>query len=363
MSTNHLSGVDYTVSSAIASDVSSIGTYNLRSSTNKSVGSPTSFSVLTTSTSTQSLTEEEEDKCSDNVIIELKELKNQVNKEMFCRKCAEKHFDKKCNNLLVFAKAEEEALYRKALSMPFRIPEERDSWIASNRKGSEETLQCYKKHCANANLGWLDDCQSKPMNKVEVHLLSGIASRLVSKCACGHTMSIEPKEVIPHNGELSDTKKEQTNIGGTSNKPSVIYELNNQLVTGVQSCGGGGTQAEAIMASLSIPHGCHLRQNFSIYEENIGRIERDISDNLQMEALEREKVMTVEKENTKCRAYDGKILLTVSYDMGWSKRSSGNKYDSNSGHAHVIGYYTRQVIATKVFCKTCIVCDEAEKKI
>ena len=31
------------------------------------------------------------------------------------------------------------------------------------------------------------------------------------------------------------------------------------------------------------------------------------------------------------------VPLTVMYDMGWNKQSSGNKYDSISGHAFLIG--------------------------
>ena len=39
-----------------------------------------------------------------------------------------------------------------------------------------------------------------------------------------------------------------------------------------------------------------------------------------------------------------KIGLTVSYDMGWNKRSSGHRYDSLSGHAFIIDAYTRRII-------------------
>ena len=32
------------------------------------------------------------------------------------------------------------------------------------------------------------------------------------------------------------------------------------------------------------------------------------------------------------------VGLTMSFDMGWSKRSSGNTYDSLSGHAFFVGF-------------------------
>ena len=31
------------------------------------------------------------------------------------------------------------------------------------------------------------------------------------------------------------------------------------------------------------------------------------------------------------------VGITVSYDMAWQKRSSGQKYDSPSGHAFIVG--------------------------
>ena len=35
--------------------------------------------------------------------------------------------------------------------------------------------------------------------------------------------------------------------------------------------------------------------------------------------------------------------------MGWNKRSSGNRYDSNSGHAFIIGGITKKYWHARVF--------------
>jgi len=43
-----------------------------------------------------------------------------------------------------------------------------------------------------------------------------------------------------------------------------------------------------------------------------------------------------------------KIGITVSYDMGWNKRSTGKVYDSLSGHAFIIGCRTGNVIGMMV---------------
>lgn len=50
--------------------------------------------------------------------------------------------------------------------------------------------------------------------------------------------------------------------------------------------------------------------------------------------------------------------LTVGYDMGWNKRSSGNIYNSISGHGTMVGGYTKKVlqysnVRTYVRCVEC----------
>ena len=57
-----------------------------------------------------------------------------------------------------------------------------------------------------------------------------------------------------------------------------------------------------------------------------------------------------------------KFGLTVSYDMGWQRRSSGNNYASLSGHGFLVGAHTRRVIACVVFSKKCSVCEQRKRK-
>ena len=47
--------------------------------------------------------------------------------------------------------------------------------------------------------------------------------------------------------------------------------------------------------------------------------------------------------------------------MGWSKRSSGHRYDSISGHAFLVSCICKKVIAAKVTSKKCSVCARLEK--
>ena len=54
--------------------------------------------------------------------------------------------------------------------------------------------------------------------------------------------------------------------------------------------------------------------------------------------------------------------LTVSFDMGWQQRSSGNKYNSNSGHAFCIGGYSKKILDYFVKSKVCNTCDYAARR-
>ena len=51
-----------------------------------------------------------------------------------------------------------------------------------------------------------------------------------------------------------------------------------------------------------------------------------------------------------------------SYDMGWSKRSSGNRYDSSSGHSFMVGCLSDKIIAARVTSKGYRKCSSSEKK-
>lgn len=43
----------------------------------------------------------------------------------------------------------------------------------------------------------------------------------------------------------------------------------------------------------------------------------------------------------------------MSIDIGWTKKSNGNCYDSSTGHTFGVGKFTGKVISYALFCKTC----------
>ena len=54
-------------------------------------------------------------------------------------------------------------------------------------------------------------------------------------------------------------------------------------------------------------------------------------------------------------------MITISFDMGWNKRSSGNRYDSLSGHALAIGCLSNKILNVVVSSKICRQCSIARK--
>ena len=55
------------------------------------------------------------------------------------------------------------------------------------------------------------------------------------------------------------------------------------------------------------------------------------------------------------------VSLIVMYDMGWNKRSSGNKYDSISGHGFVLGGNSKKIINYRCMSKCCRICALSKK--
>ena len=59
---------------------------------------------------------------------------------------------------------------------------------------------------------------------------------------------------------------------------------------------------------------------------------------------------------------NNKVKITVTYDMGWQKRSPGRRYDSSSGHTFIIGARSKGIIGMILYSRACRKCDAAEKR-
>lgn len=55
------------------------------------------------------------------------------------------------------------------------------------------------------------------------------------------------------------------------------------------------------------------------------------------------------------------INLIVSYDMGWSRRSTGKTYDSLNGYGAIIGLLSGKVLDYRTRNRKCRMCDNGHK--
>ena len=129
---------------------------------------------------------------------------------------------------------------------------------------------------------------------------------------------------------------------------------------------GSGQRKESLRLSmLDLPNAKHFQRNISRHQALVGEKIQLVCRHEMDLAIEEEIKQTILHEKgedfykvwkSKAAGEREKIGLTVSYDMGWNKRSSGHRYDSLSGHAFIVGAYTRRIIGCVIFSKTCAIC-------
>ena len=127
------------------------------------------------------------------------------------------------------------------------------------------------------------------------------------------------------------------------NSSNASFALNVQFVLALMQIGGGNAESETLLNYLDLPHGSTFKKSsFSSIQSALRKPIVELFNESMKKALLEEVELTVSQElfeefkkNNKDKKKD--IRLTVSYDMGRNKRSSGHKYDSVSGHGFVVG--------------------------
>ena len=122
------------------------------------------------------------------------------------------------------------------------------------------------------------------------------------------------------------------------------YDLNVRAVLATLAIGGGGSDLSDFLSFLDIPNCASFGTNaFNKIEALIGKELRSCGLKAMEEALQEEIKLTNEDNKVNHEEWLSttinqrtQVPLTVSFDMGWQKRSSGNRYDSLSGHAFMI---------------------------
>jgi hypothetical protein len=159
----------------------------------------------------------------------------------------------------------------------------------------------------------------------------------------------------------------------------VNYAVNVLYVLGFLSSGDGGTEAAGLLGLLGLPNDTTMEsRSFAIIEETISPAIQRLTDAILMETLQEEVRLTMEASSTHDdgdyavwqQARKGLIevnqskyaKISASFDMAWQQRNSGNRYASPSGHALLVGKYTRKAIALCIKSKLCNFCKSWVKK-
>jgi hypothetical protein len=120
--------------------------------------------------------------------------------------------------------------------------------------------------------------------------------------------------------------------------------------------GSGATHVNSFLAAMNIPplHPSSMKKR----ENEVGKKIIDVANQSCQDALDEEK--------QKCRTASGvseteEVGLSVSFDGGWSTRGSGRGYNSDTGHAVLIGTESQKCVKFSVKSKRCRKCEYSEK--
>jgi len=144
------------------------------------------------------------------------------------------------------------------------------------------------------------------------------------------------------------TTSEQHRTGTRGPK---AYDTNTRLALASLDNGIGFSHVNSILTALEIP---------SLTRSTYKKREREIGQATELVAREScEKMLIQESEMVKEKGVladsDGLLPLSVSYDMGWSKR--GKAHNSLTGHGAIMGSVTGKALdytTRNKFCRTCL---------
>jgi hypothetical protein len=168
----------------------------------------------------------------------------------------------------------------------------------------------------------------------------------------------------------SATPNVATGMKGNGCARNTEYATNVLIVLAQLLNGDGGTETGRIVGMLDLPNQSIAESAFPMIEYDLGEYIIPYTKELIQQNLVREVKMYGDTQpnfdfdkwhanyEKRSELLDVSEVpsLTVGYDMGWQKRSSGHRYDSHSGHAIPYGVLTRLPIGLTVLNKHCRVC-------
>ena len=160
-------------------------------------------------------------------------------------------------------------------------------------------------------------------------------------------------------------------------------EINVRGILGAFHIGTAGYDVGKLMSMMGVQGANSFERNFTRHSPKISAVTRDVCREIMREAMYNEVIATLEDKcdelvDTNIRQSYKNIIfkqniddiplhleavpISVSYDMGWQKRSCGKVFDSLSGHGFFIGCRTQKVVSLGVLQKKCAFCISHKKR-
>ena len=200
---------------------------------------------------------------------------------------------------------------------------------------------------------WKQSCERKKAKseiKIE-HDQLGFESCTYLVCNnCNRKNKIKCKEARKFRGKGYNGKSSER-------ENCAWYESNFKVVLGTLAAGIGAADMEQFLHFIDLPIPQSFPyQTFNKLSNLIGESLRKVAEKSMKQSLLEE----VEKETGMLFEMfwqsNDIIGIFTSYDMGWNKRSSGNRFDSLSGFAFLIGCKSKKIIAAQISSKKCNIC-------
>ena len=128
------------------------------------------------------------------------------------------------------------------------------------------------------------------------------------------------------------------------------FDANTRVALAALDNGIGFSHVNSILTALDIPN--MTRKTYKVREREVGKIAEGVAKATCKVMFDKECELV--KENGGTVDTDGLLPLSVSYDMGWSKR--GRAHNSLTGHGAVMGSLTGKALdftTRNKFCRTC----------